>query len=82
VLGYSLPEADFLARALFSEAIRSRHSGKKPNNIKMIIIANPDIRIRKSFLELLGPATDAQAQILEFDRIDELSEVLRSGTGS
>lgn len=71
ILGYSLPQNDFLAQALFAEAVRKRKSLGR--YIKMVAIANPDKKVRDNFLALLQPAMGPLTQIATFDSVKDFS---------
>lgn len=75
IIGYSLPQNDFLAQALFAEAFRQRKA-RRDRSLKKVIIANPDISIRNNFLELLKPAMNSRTQIVTYNDIGEYSRNL------
>ena len=74
ILGYSLPQNDFLVRAFFSEIIRHRHASNRM--IRQIVIINPDGGVRENFLELLKPAMNSTTKIHLFGTLKEFSESL------
>lgn len=73
IIGYSLPEADLLARALFSEVVRLRVARKK--YLRQLHLADPNASVKEKFVELFVPALNAQSKIFRYKDIDEFSRV-------
>lgn len=75
ILGYSLPETDFQAGALFAEIVRA-HSKRK--TLKQLHIAEPNELVKERFVELFIPALGATGKIFRYKGIREFSESLPS----
>jgi hypothetical protein len=69
VIGYSLPETDLLAQALFYEIVRQRAVIK--NYFSEVHFVDPNEAVRKRFLELLTPALGATSKVLMSDGIND-----------
>lgn len=72
VIGYSLPDTDMLANALFTEIVRLRASRK--HYIKQLHLIDPSDKVKKRFIELFIPALNEKSKILRYDGIDEFSK--------
>jgi hypothetical protein len=64
VIGYSLPETDLLARALFAEVVRRREVGGK--HLKQLHIADPSATTVQRLLDLFNPALGAQGHVFRY----------------
>ena len=72
IIGYSLPEADLLAKALFAEVVRSRAA--RGAYLKQLHLADPVETVKEKFVELFVPALNAQSKIFRYKDIDEFSK--------
>jgi len=77
IVGYSLPEADLLAKALFAEVVRLRVARKR--YIKQLHLADPNSAIKQKFVELFVPALNAQSKVFRYQDIKEFASVITSG---
>jgi hypothetical protein len=71
IVGYSLPEADLLARALFLEVVRLR--GARKRYLKQLHLADPNDSVKERFVELFLPALNAQSKVFRYKDIEELA---------
>jgi hypothetical protein len=71
IIGYSLPKADLLAKALFAEVVRSRKAGKR--YLKQLHLADPDDSVKQKFVEMFVPARNAQSKVFRYRDIDEFA---------
>jgi hypothetical protein len=71
VIGYSLPETDLLARALFSEVVRSRAARK--NYLKQLHLADPIDSVKQKFINLFVPTMNAKSKIFRYKDINEFA---------
>jgi hypothetical protein len=71
IVGYSLPEADMLARALFAEVVRLRVV--RDQYPRQLHLADPSASVKQRFVELFTPALDAQSRIFRYRDINEFS---------
>jgi hypothetical protein len=71
IAGYSLPEADVLARALFSEIVRLRAARKQ--YLVQLHLVGPNDSVKQKFVELFVPALNARSKIFRYSGIDEFS---------
>lgn len=71
IIGYSLPETDLLARALFAEVIRLRVA--RNQYIRQLHLADPNRSVKERFVELFVPALHAQSKVFRYRGIDEFS---------
>jgi hypothetical protein len=69
IIGYSLPEADLLARALFAEVVRLR--GARRHYLKELHLADPIDSVKQRFIELFVPALNAQSKVFRYSGIEE-----------
>lgn len=69
IIGYSLPETDLLAQALFAEIIRSR-SGRG-EFLRELHLADPSQNVMDRFAELFTPALGARGSIFRYSGIKE-----------
>jgi len=75
IIGYSLPETDFLARALFSEVTRQR---KIENRfLKRIYLIDPDHGVQERLLGLFASALGVLGDVSRYKDIQEFSELLK-----
>jgi hypothetical protein len=71
IIGYSLPEADLLAKALFAEVVRLRAARK--HYLRQLHLADPNESVKERLVELFVPALNAQSKIFRYANIDEFS---------
>ncbi len=71
ILGYSLPEADLLAKALFTEVVRLRAARKR--FVKQLHLADPNDSVKQRFVDLFVPALNAQSKVFRYKNIGEFS---------
>lgn len=71
IAGYSLPEADVLAKALFNEVIRTRAARRQ--FLKQLHLADPNDSVKQKFAELFVPALNAQSKIFRYSGIEEFA---------
>ncbi len=71
IVGYSLPETDLLAKALFAEVVRLRAARK--NYLKQLHLADPNDAVKQKFVELFVPALNAQSKIFRSSGIRDLA---------
>jgi len=74
IIGYSLPEADVLARALFAEIARLRSARKR--YVKQLHLADPNVSVRQRFVDLFVPALNAQSKVFRYQDIKELASLI------
>jgi hypothetical protein len=71
IIGYSLPEADLLAKALFAEVVRLRVA--RNQYLRQLHLADPNESVKQRFVELFVPALNAQSKIFRYADIDQFS---------
>lgn len=71
IIGYSLPEADLLAKALFAEVVRLR--GARKRYLKQLHLADPNDSVKEKFVDLFIPALNPQSKIFRYKDIDEFA---------
>lgn len=74
IIGYSLPEADLLAKALFAEVVRARRAGQR--YFKQIHLADPSGSVKQKLVDLFVPALNAQSKVFRYHDMNELAQVL------
>jgi len=77
IIGYSLPETDFLAKALFSEATRRRATRGK--FLKRLHVADPNETVKTRLVNLFLPALGAKGLLYRYSGIDEVADVWARG---
>ena len=75
IIGYSLPETDLLAKALFAEIVRLRAARKR--YLKQLHLADPNDGVKERFIELFVPALNAQSKVFRYKGIDEFASSAR-----
>jgi hypothetical protein len=70
IVGYSLPETDLLAKALFSEVIRMR--AVRHSYLKRLVLVDPDSDVRAKFVRLFTPAVGPLGRIVQFTDINNI----------
>jgi SIR2-like domain len=71
IAGYSLPDADVLAKGLFNEVVRLRAARKQ--FLKELHLADPNDSVKQRFVELFVPALNAQSKIFRYSGIEEFA---------
>jgi SIR2-like domain len=71
IIGYSLPEADVLARALFAEIVRLRSARRR--YVRQLHLADPNFSVKQRFVDLFVPALNAQSKVFRYQDIRELA---------
>lgn len=71
IIGYSLPDADLIARALITEVIRLRAARKR--YLKHLIIADPSKEVKDRFVNLFAPALGPKGRVYRYETIEDLS---------
>ncbi len=71
IIGYSLPETDFMAHSLLNEVVRSRLSRNKPNYLKMIHLVDPDVKIIDKFVSIFTPVLGARGKIYKYKTFND-----------
>ena len=74
IIGYSLPETDLLARALFAEVVRRRDTGGK--FLKQLHIADPNPAAVQRLFDLFNPALGAHGHVFKYGGIKEVADRL------
>jgi hypothetical protein len=72
IIGYSLPETDLLAKALFAEVIRTIVVRKK--YLKQLHLAEPNNCVRQKFIDLFTPALGPAGQIYSYSGIEDIAK--------
>jgi hypothetical protein len=75
IIGYSLPETDLLAKALFAEVIRLRSARRR--YLKQLLLADPNSAVKQKFLDLFVPALNAETKVFRHQDVHELASSLR-----
>jgi hypothetical protein len=73
IVGYSLPETDLLARALFAEVVRIRAGGA--NYLNELVLVDPNPSVRAKFVKLLTPALGPLAKIVQYEKVESLPAI-------
>ncbi len=71
IIGYSLPDTDLLARALFAEISRLRAARK--HYLKHLYLADPDDTVRERLLNVFVPALGPMGRVYRYKDIEEFS---------
>jgi len=74
ILGYSLPETDLLAQALFAEVIRTRAA--KKHWLRELHAADPDKNVQDKFIALCTPALYSSGKVFRYSNVQEFSNTL------
>ncbi|MBI2070282.1 MAG: SIR2 family protein [Elusimicrobia bacterium] len=74
ILGYSLPETDLLAQALFAEVIRSRAARSRRNYLKQLYLADPSETVKEKFSRLFSPALGPLGELFKYKDIREFAK--------
>ncbi len=75
ILGYSLPETDLLAQALFAEVVRWRKTltSKKKGFLKVLCLAEPKPEIKEKFVNLFTPILSSHSKIYKYETIENFA---------
>jgi len=76
VIGYSLPETDLLAQALFSEVSRLRAA--RGRFLKNLYVADPNESVRSRLVSLFLPALGPQGRVYRYDDIEQLNRAWKA----
>jgi hypothetical protein len=71
IIGYSLPETDLLARALFAEVVRLRAGASK--YLTQLVLADPDAAVRAKLIKLFTPALGPRCKVVQYEKIQDLA---------
>lgn len=74
VLGYSLPETDLLARALFSEVVRLRAARKE--YLRKLVLVDPSDEVKGRFIDLFAPALGPHGTVYKYQSMSDLKRLL------
>jgi hypothetical protein len=74
IVGYSLPETDLLARALFSEVVRMRSARK--NYLSHLVLVDPSDVVKERFTSLFTPALGPYGRIARYRSLKEVGKAL------
>ena len=75
IIGYSLPETDLLARALFSEVVRTRSSRKE--YLRNLFLVHRSEDVKNKFAALFAPTLGPFGKVFRFRAFEELDELLK-----
>ena len=70
IVGYSLPQTDLIARALFLEVNRSRRA--RSNHMKELHLADPDGQTKNKLIESFLPSLGHKGQVFRYKDAGEL----------
>lgn len=71
IIGYSLPETDLLAKALFAEVSRLRATRKQ--FLEHLYVADPSDSVRSRLVNLFVPALGPKGRVYRYDDVEHLS---------
>lgn len=76
ILGYSLPETDLLAQALFAEVVRWRRTltSKKKGFLKVLCLAEPKTEVKEKFVNLFTPILSSHSKIYKYETIENFAK--------
>jgi hypothetical protein len=74
IIGYSLPDTDLLARALFSEVVRMRSTRRR--YLSHLVLVDPSHAVKERFTALFTPALGAYGRIVRFGSLQEFGRTL------
>lgn len=79
ILGYSLPETDLLAQALFAEIVRQRKNmkGKNTRYLNALCLVDTKMEVKEKFLKLFTPILSPSSKIYMFENIDAYAETCK-----
>jgi len=74
IIGYSLPDADILAKALFAEVVRKRAARK--HFLRQLHLADPSDSVKQKLTELFVPALNEKTMVFKYkDLSDFVSKI-------
>lgn len=76
VVGYSLPDADLLAKALFAEVSRLRAARR--NYLRYLYVADPSDQTRARMIDLFVPALGAKGRIYTYRDVKSMADAWRA----
>ncbi|MFZ2509431.1 MAG: hypothetical protein WAW79_13275 [Steroidobacteraceae bacterium] len=76
IIGYSLPDTDLLAKALFAEVSRSRAAKKK--FLEHFYVADPSEVVRNRLVNLFVPALGPKGRVYRYEGIEDLGRAWRT----
>ncbi|GEM_PF-1297759 len=79
ILGYSLPETDFLAQSFLKEIVETKRKPDKYEKVcrlEQLRLVDLDSEVRKKFIQLLNPAMDYKTHIFEYSSLKQFYESL------
>jgi hypothetical protein len=71
IIGYSLPDTDLLARALFAEVVRLRAGAG--NYLAQLVLSDPDPAVRVKLITLFTPALGPLCKVIQYEKIQDLA---------
>jgi hypothetical protein len=74
IVGYSLPETDLLAKALFAEVVRSRVSRKE--YLRNLFLVDRSEEIKEKFTALFTPTLGPYGKVFRFSSFEEIGSIL------
>lgn len=74
IIGYSLPETDLLARALFSEVVRMRAARER--YLSHLVLVDPSEIVKERLTTLFTPALGPYGRIVRFGSLKDLGKAL------
>ncbi len=74
VIGYSVPPTDLFSRSLFKVEAGSK---AKRERLDLAVLVNPDKDARRRFLNLIRGGIESTTTVLEYEKLEELSRVLK-----
>jgi len=76
IIGYSLPETDLLARALFAEAIRMKKARK--DMLRKLFIVDPSAMVKEKFASLFAPCLGPNGNVDLLENMEELNHRIQA----
>lgn len=77
IIGYSLPETDLLARALFSEVVRTRVTRKK-GVLRQLHLVEPNSIVSQKFVDLFNPTLGSAGVVFKYPNFKDFVTKLSS----
>lgn len=76
IIGYSLPETDLLARALFAEAIRLKKA--RNHMLRKLFIVDPSVTVKEKFASLFAPCLGPNGNVDLIENMDKLNHRIQA----
>jgi len=76
IVGYSLPDTDLIARALFLEVARLRRA--RGNLLKELHVADVSEAVKKKIIEIFVPALGSEGTVFQYSSADDLAKRWRT----